>query len=74
MARACLLVESAEALIDVAALRALEREYRLDGEVCYYDVRDNRFNPRRQAERRAGEAASSAALSVRGSPIVLTQN
>ena len=44
----------------IAALRALEREYRLDGEVCYYDVRDNRFNPRRQAERRAGEAARPA--------------
>jgi DNA adenine methylase len=29
------------------ALRALAREYRLDGSTVYYDVRDRRFNPMR---------------------------
>jgi DNA adenine methylase len=33
----------------IAALRALEREHRRDGDACYYAVRDSRFNPRRAA-------------------------
>jgi DNA adenine methylase len=31
----------------VDALQALEREHRRGGDDCYYDVRDNRFNPAR---------------------------
>jgi DNA adenine methylase len=31
----------------VDALQALEREHRRGGDNCYYDVRDNRFNPAR---------------------------
>jgi DNA adenine methylase len=31
----------------VAALDALEREHRVRGDACYYDVRDTRFNPLR---------------------------
>jgi len=37
--------DQTEAVID--ALRALEREHRRGGDDCYYDVRDNRFNPAR---------------------------
>ena len=33
----------------IAALAALEREHRAGGNDCYYDVRDERFNPRRAA-------------------------
>ena len=36
---------SSEAVID--SLADLEREHRLRGEACYYDVRDRRFNPLR---------------------------
>lgn len=31
----------------IATLAALEREHRRNGDVCYYDVRDRRFNPQR---------------------------
>ena len=31
----------------ITALRRLEREHRRQGDACYYDVRDKRFNPRR---------------------------
>lgn len=31
----------------IAELRALEREHRRRGEACYYEVRDERFNPAR---------------------------
>ena len=34
----------------VRALSRLEREHRSDGDACYYDVRDRRFNPRRAAQ------------------------
>jgi len=40
----------------IAALAELEQEYQAGGADCYYDVRDNRFNPRREAERRVGVA------------------
>ena len=33
----------------VALLSSLEREHRASGDVCYYDVRDRRFNPARAA-------------------------
>lgn len=33
----------------IGALTALEWEHRQRGEVCYYDVRDRRFNPQRAA-------------------------
>jgi DNA adenine methylase len=33
----------------IAELEALAREYRKDGERCYYDIRDGRFNPARAA-------------------------
>ena len=33
----------------VRALAGLEREHRVRGDACYYDVRDRRFNPRREA-------------------------
>jgi DNA adenine methylase len=33
----------------IAALEVLAEEYRQDGERCYYDVRDRRFNPSRAA-------------------------
>ena len=33
----------------IAELSSLEREHRADGDVCYYDVRDRRFNPGRSA-------------------------
>lgn len=39
----------------IEALSSLEREYQRGGADCYYDVRDNRFNPRREAERRIGQ-------------------
>lgn len=31
----------------IVALSSLEREHRASGDVCYYDVRDGRFNPAR---------------------------
>ena len=44
----------------VRALAALEREHRARGDACYYDVRDRRFNPRREALfAGAGEAAAA---------------
>lgn len=43
------------------ALRALEREHRLDGDRCYYAVRDTRFNPIRQARLVSGPQALLAA-------------
>ena len=33
----------------IAELSSLEREHRVGGDVCYYDVRDRRFNPARAA-------------------------
>jgi DNA adenine methylase len=47
-------------------LRALAREYRLDGSTVYYDVRDRRFNPMR-AELRL-RAASEKAVAERYTP------
>lgn len=38
----------------IAALAALEREHRRRGDACYYDVRDQRFNPARRALRTSG--------------------
>src|SRR5678815_2779243 len=38
----------------INALRQLEREHRRDGDGCYYDVRDRRFNPTRLAMVAAG--------------------
>ena len=35
----------------IAYLSSLEAEHRRDGDVCYYDVRDRRFNPMRAALR-----------------------
>jgi DNA adenine methylase len=40
--------DDAEAVI--RALSRLQREHRADGDACYYDVRDRRFNPRRAAQ------------------------
>lgn len=45
-----------DAVID--ALRRLELEHRRDGDDCYYDVRDRRFNPTRASLLRAGAAAT----------------
>lgn len=45
-----------DAVID--ALYRLEREHRQDGDNCYYDVRDKRFNPTRATLLRAGAAAT----------------
>ena len=33
----------------IRALARLQREHRAEGDACYYDVRDRRFNPRRAA-------------------------
>jgi DNA adenine methylase len=33
----------------IAALQALERDHRVRGDACYYEVRDSVFNPRRAA-------------------------
>ena len=46
----------------LAALSRLEREHRADGDDCYYDVRDRRFNPRRAALLAAHDAESAAAM------------
>jgi DNA adenine methylase len=35
-------------------LEALQREHRAEGDACYYDVRDRRFNPARAAAMRNG--------------------
>lgn len=50
----------------IRALRALAREYRLDGYASYYDVRDRRFNPQR-AEMRL-RAAHERDLASRYTP------
>jgi len=50
----------------VRALKALAREYRVDGYSCYYDVRDRRFNPQR-AELRM-RAASEKDIASRYTP------
>ena len=42
----------------VEALRRLEREHRRNGDPCYYDVRDGRFNPTRAGLLSAGPAAT----------------
>lgn len=44
----------------VEALRRLEREHRRDGDRCYYDVRDGRFNVVRAGLLRDGSAATVA--------------
>lgn len=46
----------------IAALQALEREHRRRGDACYYDVRDERFNPLRA--RRMNDANPAAAASA----------
>jgi DNA adenine methylase len=46
----------------IAALHALEREHRRRGDACYYDVRDERFNPLRAA--RVNDADPAAAASA----------
>jgi DNA adenine methylase len=51
--------DETRAVID--ALGALEREHRRDGDRCYYDVRDRRFNPVRLPLLAAGPAATIAA-------------
>jgi DNA adenine methylase len=38
----------------IRKLEALQREHRLEGDACYYDVRDCRFNPARAAAMRRG--------------------
>lgn len=38
----------------VRELERLQREHRVDGDGCYYDVRDQRFNPARAAAMRNG--------------------
>ena len=44
----------------IRALEALEREHRQRGDACYYDVRDQRFNPLRAAlQARAANPATS---------------
>jgi DNA adenine methylase len=48
--------DSTAAVID--ALRQLEREHRRDGDACYYDVRDRRFNPTRLSMLDAGPQAT----------------
>ena len=50
----------------VRALKALAREYKVDGYSCYYDVRDRRFNPQR-AEMRM-RAASEKDIALRYTP------
>jgi DNA adenine methylase len=47
----------------VRCLASLEREHRKDGDDCYYDVRDRRFNPRRAASA-SGSPAERAALAA----------
>jgi DNA adenine methylase len=44
----------------IAALESLAREYRRDGERCYHDVRDRRFNPARATS--AADAGTGTAL------------
>ena len=46
----------------IASLQALEREHRRRGDACYYDVRDERFNPLRAT--RMNEANPAAAASA----------
>jgi DNA adenine methylase len=41
----------------IAALERLEKEHRVRGDACYYDVRDGRFNPARAAM--GGEIATA---------------
>jgi DNA adenine methylase len=43
----CYRVVRDETTAVIEALQALEREHRRGGDNCYYDVRDNRFNPAR---------------------------
>jgi len=50
----------------VRALKALAREYRVDGYSCYYDVRDRRFNPQRADLRM--RAASEKDIALRYTP------
>jgi len=57
--------DDAEAV--VRALSRLEREHRSDGDACYYDVRDRRFNPRRAAQA-SGVAKEREALAESYSP------
>ena len=45
----------------IAALHALEREHRRRGDACYYDVRDERFNPLRAARANDANPAAAAA-------------
>jgi DNA adenine methylase len=44
----------------IASLHALEREHRRRGDACYYDVRDERFNPLRAARMNDGNPAAAA--------------
>ena len=46
----------------IASLQALEREHRRRGDACYYDVRDERFNPLRAI--RMNDANPAAAASA----------
>jgi DNA adenine methylase len=49
----------------IAELAALEREHRMHGDLCYYDVRDKRFNPLRAAlPRRAASDGYPPALAA----------
>jgi len=45
----------------IASLQALEREHRRRGDACYYDVRDERFNPLRATRVNDATAAAAAA-------------
>jgi DNA adenine methylase len=51
----------------IKELARLEREHRSDGDACYYDVRDRRFNPRR-ASKASGAAAEREALATSYGP------
>ena len=45
----------------IASLQALEREHRRRGDACYYDVRDERFNPLRATRMNDANPAAAAA-------------
>jgi DNA adenine methylase len=60
------------AVID--ALERLQREHRRDGDRCYYDVRDRRFNPVRRPLLEAGPAATIAAYTPELAAMLLFLN
>ena len=54
--------DETEAVID--ALQVLEREHRRRGDACYYEVRDDRFNPARATLMATATAVGKAAASA----------